>query len=98
MMPPARIAAALDDRFRLLTGGSRTVLPRQQTLETSVAWSHDLLDDAERALLRRLSVFAGGFTLDAAEHVCTGDVVDRYRGARPSHPSCGQIPRSSRRR
>ncbi|RWQ49510.1 hypothetical protein [Mesorhizobium sp.] len=78
MMPPARIAAALDDRFRLLTGGARTVLPRQQTLETSVAWSHDLLDDAERALLRRLSVFAGGFTLDAAEHVCTGDVVDRY--------------------
>ncbi|RWO21079.1 MAG: tetratricopeptide repeat protein [Mesorhizobium sp.] len=78
MMPPARIAAALDDRFRLLTGGSRTVLPHQQTLETSVAWSHDLLDDSERALLRRLSVFAGGFTLDAAEHVCTGDVVDRY--------------------
>ncbi|WP_167458354.1 ATP-binding protein [Mesorhizobium kowhaii] len=78
MMPPARIAAALDDRFRLLTGGSRTVLPHQQTLETSVAWSHDLLDDAERAMLRRLSVFAGGFTLDAAEHVCTGDVVDRY--------------------
>jgi predicted ATPase/class 3 adenylate cyclase/DNA-binding CsgD family transcriptional regulator len=78
MMPPAGIAAALDDRFRLLTGGGRTVLPRQQTLETSVAWSHDLLDDAERALLRRLSVFAGGFTLDAAESVCADEIVDRY--------------------
>jgi predicted ATPase/class 3 adenylate cyclase len=78
MMPPARIASALDDRFRLLTGGSRTVLPRQRTLETSVAWSYDLLDDAERTMLRRLSVFAGGFTLDAAEHVCTGDAVDHY--------------------
>jgi predicted ATPase/class 3 adenylate cyclase/DNA-binding CsgD family transcriptional regulator len=78
MMRPAGIAAALDDRFRLLTGGGRTVLPRQQTLETSVAWSHDLLDDAERALLRRLSVFAGGFTLDAAESVCADEIVDRY--------------------
>ncbi|MGH3813138.1 MAG: LuxR C-terminal-related transcriptional regulator [Pseudonocardiaceae bacterium] len=78
MMPPAGIAAALDDRFRLLTGGGRTALPRQQTLETSVAWSHELLDDAERALLRRLSVFAGGFTLDAAESVCAGEIVDRY--------------------
>ncbi len=78
MMPPAGIAAALDDRFRLLTGGGRTVLPRQQTLETSVAWSHDLLDDAERALLRRLSVFAGGFTLDAAEIVCADEIVNRY--------------------
>jgi predicted ATPase/DNA-binding CsgD family transcriptional regulator len=78
MMPPAGIAAALDDRFRLLTGGGRTVLPRQRTLETSVAWSHDLLDDAERVLLRRLSVFAGGFTLDAAESVCADEIVDRY--------------------
>ncbi|MDQ4009115.1 MAG: LuxR C-terminal-related transcriptional regulator [Actinomycetota bacterium] len=78
MMPPAGIAAALDDRFRLLTGGGRTVLPRQRALETSVAWSHDLLDDAERALLRRLSVFAGGFTLDAAESVCADEIVDRY--------------------
>lgn len=78
MMPPPGIAAALDDRFRLLTGGGRTLLPRQQTLETSVAWSHDLLDDAERALLRRLSVFAGGFTLDAAESVCADEIVDRY--------------------
>jgi predicted ATPase/class 3 adenylate cyclase/DNA-binding CsgD family transcriptional regulator len=78
MMPPARIAAALDDRFRLLTGGARTAMPRQQTLETSVAWSHDLLEENERALLRRLSVFAGGFTLDGAENVCAGEPLDRY--------------------
>ncbi|MDQ1514891.1 MAG: hypothetical protein QOE80_721 [Actinomycetota bacterium] len=78
MMPPARIAAALDDRFRLLTGGGRTALPRQQTLETSVAWSHDLLDEDERAVLRRLSVFAGGFALDAAESVCAAEALDEY--------------------
>jgi hypothetical protein len=78
MMPPAGIAAALDDRFRLLTGGGRTALPRQQTLELSVAWSHDLLDDAEKAMLRRPAVFAGGFTLDAAESVCADGIVDAY--------------------
>jgi predicted ATPase/DNA-binding CsgD family transcriptional regulator len=76
MMAPSRIAAALKDRFRLLTGGDRTGLPRQRTLETSVAWSHDLLDGLERALLRRLSVFAGGFTLEAAEDVCSDDPLD----------------------
>jgi predicted ATPase/class 3 adenylate cyclase len=78
MMQPARIAEALDDRFRLLTGGGRTVMPRQQTLEASVAWSHELLDDQERAVLRRLSVFSGGFTLEAAEAVCGDDLVDSY--------------------
>lgn len=78
MMNPARIAAGLDDRFRLLTGGVRTSLPRQQTLETSVAWSYNLLDEAERAVLRRLSIFAGGFTMDAAEAVCADDEVDEY--------------------
>lgn len=78
MMHPARIEAELDDRFRLLTGGGRTVMPRQQTLEASVAWSHDLLDEMERALLRRLSVFASGFTLHAAERVCSDEMVDEY--------------------
>ncbi len=78
MMQPSEIAAALDDRFRLLTGGSRTAVPRQRTLESSVAWSHDLLQDGERALLRRLSVFAGGFTLDAAEFVCEGSILSNY--------------------
>jgi predicted ATPase/class 3 adenylate cyclase/DNA-binding CsgD family transcriptional regulator len=78
MMRPAGIAAALQDRFRLLTGASRTVVPRQQTLEASVSWSHDLLDEAERVLFRRLSVFSAGFTLDAAEAVCADDQVDSY--------------------
>jgi predicted ATPase/DNA-binding CsgD family transcriptional regulator len=62
----AQIAAGLQDRFRLLTGGSRTAVPRQQTLEASVAWSYDLLAEPERAALRDLSVFSGGFTLDGA--------------------------------
>src|SRR5205807_8834614 len=71
-LPVEEIAARLDDRFRLLTGGSRTALPRQQTLRALIDWSHDLLSGAERTLLRRLSVFAGGWTLGAAEAVCVG--------------------------
>src|SRR5262249_30654118 len=64
--------------FRLLTGGSRTALPRHQTLAALVGWSYDLLAEPERALFNRLSVFAGGFGLDAAEAVCgdEGDVLD----------------------
>jgi len=77
MMHPTRIAAALDDRFRLLTGGSRTAMPRQQTLEASVAWSYELLDDDERMLARRLSVLHG-FTLDAAEFIGSDDDRDRF--------------------
>ena len=69
---PQQIAAGLDDRFRLLTGGPRTVTPRHQTLLASVAWSHDLLSPEERTLFRRLSVFVGGFSLDAAEMACAG--------------------------
>ncbi len=71
-----RIASELDDRFRLLTGGSRTVMPRQQTLAASVEWSFDLLDDLERRVLRRLGVFTGPFSLEAAEAVVSvgGDV------------------------
>ena len=65
-----QIAARLDDRFRLLTGGSRTALPRQQTLKAAIDWSYDLLSEDEKTLLRRLSVFAGGWTLEAAEAVC----------------------------
>ncbi|MGQ0464750.1 MAG: helix-turn-helix transcriptional regulator [Sporichthyaceae bacterium] len=74
-----QILAELEDRFRLLTGRTRGALARQQTLEASVVWSHDLLTDAERTLFRRLSVFAGGFTLDAAESVApaAGPGVER---------------------
>jgi non-specific serine/threonine protein kinase len=72
-----QIAARLDDRFGLLTGGSRTALPRQQTLQATMEWSYDLLSASERALLRRLSVFAGGFTLDAVAAVAAdADVLD----------------------
>ena len=78
MMHPSRIALALDDRFRLLTGGSRTAMARQRTLEASVAWSHDLLDELEQVLFRRLSVFAGGFTLEAAESVCADGTLDEF--------------------
>jgi predicted ATPase/class 3 adenylate cyclase len=77
-----QIAARLDDRFRLLTGGGRTARRRQQTLQATVDWSHDLLPDPERALFRRLAVFAGGWSLEAAERVCvfagieSSDVLD----------------------
>jgi len=74
-MTPAQIADRLGQRFRLLTGGSRTALPRHQTLRAVVDWSWDLLDDTERALLRRLAVFTGGATLEAAEQVCAGPPV-----------------------
>ena len=70
------IDGKLDQRFRLLTGGSRTALPRQQTLQALIDWSYDLLSDSEKLTLRRLSVFAGGWTLAAAEQVCAGDGVD----------------------
>ncbi|MGR8010828.1 AfsR/SARP family transcriptional regulator [Streptomyces hypolithicus] len=76
MLTPRQIADRLDDRFRLLTGGSRTVLPRQQTLRAVVDWSWDLLDEDERAALGALSVFAGGCDLVAAEAVCGPDALD----------------------
>ncbi|MFF3497070.1 BTAD domain-containing putative transcriptional regulator [Streptomyces sp. NPDC002795] len=77
LLTPRQIADRLDDRFRLLTGGSRTVLPRQQTLRAVVDWSWDLLDERERSTLCELSVFAGGWDLEAAEAVCsTGEVAD----------------------
>jgi len=67
-----QIEARLSDRFRLLTGGDRTALPRQQTLRALVDWSHDLLDRDEAVLFRRVAVFAGGFTLEAAEAIAHG--------------------------
>ncbi|WP_406114460.1 ATP-binding protein [Kitasatospora purpeofusca] len=71
-----QIGARLDDRFRLLTGGDPAALPRHQTLRTTIGWSHELCTEQERLLWARLSVFAGGFDLDAAEYVCGGEGVD----------------------
>ena len=73
-----QIARELDDRFRLLTGGARTVLPRHRTLAASIDWSHDRLDDTESVVFRRLGVFAGPFPLEAAEGVvgAVGDVPE----------------------
>ena len=71
-----KIAERLGDLFHLLSGGSRTALPRQRTLRALIDWSYDLLSDAERAVVRRLAVFAGGFTLDAAEAVAAGGEID----------------------
>ena len=70
-----QIAQRLDDRFRLLTGGSRTAPPRQQTLLSTLDWSYALLSAAEQKVLQQLSVFAGGATLEAAEEVCTEDEI-----------------------
>jgi predicted ATPase/DNA-binding XRE family transcriptional regulator len=69
------LAARLDQRFRLLTGGSRTALPRQQTLQATVDWSYGLLTASEQTLFNRLAVFTGGFTLEAAEAVCAGGLI-----------------------
>jgi predicted ATPase/DNA-binding SARP family transcriptional activator len=71
MLSPEQITGRLDDCFSLLTGGSRTALPRHQTLRATIDWSYQLLGKAERILFRRLAVFAGGFTLEAAEAVCS---------------------------
>jgi predicted ATPase/class 3 adenylate cyclase/DNA-binding CsgD family transcriptional regulator len=78
-LSPAEVLAGLHDRFRLLAGGARTAVRRQQTLRASVDWSHDLLTDPERTLLRRLAVFAGGFDLDAAQAVGAGDGLQRHQ-------------------
>jgi predicted ATPase/class 3 adenylate cyclase len=77
-LTPQQIADRLDDRFRLLTGGSRTVMPRHQTLRAAIEWSFDLLPDAERNVLWRLSVFSGTFSLESAEAVCVGPDVEDF--------------------
>ncbi len=79
VLSPDQILDRLADRFALLTGGSRAALPRHQTLRTTIEWSHDLLGPDERTLLRRLCVFAGRFTLEDVEAVCTSDDVPAGR-------------------
>lgn len=75
VLTPMQLATRLDDRFALLTKSSRSALPRHRTLRAAVDWSYDLLSEPERILLERLSIFAGGFTLDAAESICAGDGI-----------------------
>ena len=93
MLAPEQIAARLDDRLRLLTGGSRTALPRQQTLRALIDWSYDLLSDSERAALGRFSVFSGGWTLEAAEAVCQRRRDRRLRGFRSLDAVSRQVDR-----
>jgi len=76
MLRVEQIAARLNDRFGLLTGGSRTALPRHQTLQATMDWSYDLLSETERALLGCLAVFVSGWTLEAAEAVCAGNGIE----------------------
>jgi predicted ATPase/class 3 adenylate cyclase len=78
MLTVEQIASRLHDRFRLLTGGRRTALPRQQTLQALIDWSWNLLDEQEHVLLRRLSVFSGGWTLEAAQAVAGFDPLDEF--------------------
>jgi non-specific serine/threonine protein kinase len=94
-MPVEQIEQRLDQRFRLLTGGSRTALPRHQTLRSLIDWSYDLLSEKEKALLRRLSVFSGGWTLEAAEQVCgdsTGNGFQALRYSGVQEPDGGVDP------
>jgi predicted ATPase/class 3 adenylate cyclase len=77
-LPVEKIGERLGDMFRLLTGGSRTALPRQQTLRALIDWSYDLLSASEKTLLQRLSVFAGGWSLDAAEAAASGDGIEAW--------------------
>jgi predicted ATPase/DNA-binding XRE family transcriptional regulator len=78
-MAVQELSSRLDDRFHLLTGGTRTALPRQRTLEATITWSYDLLSEQERLLFDRLSVFSGGCTTDSARRVCSGGAVSEER-------------------
>lgn len=77
-LPVEQLAERLDESFRILTGGSRTALPQHRTLRALIDWSYELLSDAERVLLRRLAVFAGGWTVKAAEKICAGGPVEEW--------------------
>lgn len=93
-LTPRQLADRLDDRFRLLTSGRRTVLPRQQTLRAVVDWSWELLEESERAVLRRLSVFSGGCALEQAEAVC-GDPPPGEQHPSGDAPEAGEGTRAT---
>jgi predicted ATPase len=93
LFPPQALLGRLESRLKLLTGGARDLPPRQQTLRGTIAWSYDLLAKEEKALFRRLSVFAGGFTLDAAESVCSAaGEVDRSTSGTGADDRSGGAP------
>ena len=73
-----KILERLDDRFKLLTSGSSTALPRQKTLRAMIDWSYDLLNENEQLILQRLSIFTGGWTLESAEEICSDEIIDEY--------------------
>ncbi len=77
-MSASELADRLEDSFRILSGSAKTALPRQRTLAATIDWSYDLLKPPEQAMFRRLSIFTGGFDLEAAEAVCVGDVVEDW--------------------
>lgn len=91
-MTAEQLAARLDDRFRLLTGGGRTALPRHRTLRAVVDWSWDLLSEEERTLLRRLAVFSGGATAEAAERVCMDGAAPAERVCMDGAVPAGRVP------
>ncbi|MDQ6825094.1 MAG: NB-ARC domain-containing protein [Candidatus Eremiobacteraeota bacterium] len=74
-----QLSQRLDERFRLLTGGDRTALPRQQTMRAAIDWSYDLLSEDERTIFRRLAIFQGGWTLEAASDICSDDLLDEFK-------------------
>ncbi len=78
ILGPRQLRDRLDERFRVLTGGSRDLLPRQQTLRALIDWSHDLLDENERVLFRRLGIFVNGFTIEGAIAVGSGEAIDEF--------------------
>ena len=96
VLSPEQIEARLHDRFRLLTGGARTAVARQRTLEATVDWSCQLLSDAERLMLNRLSVFPAAWSLEAAEYVCGSGSIARARRARSAGGTGQQVARGRR--
>ena len=96
-LSPREIAARLGDRFTLLASRERSVEKRHATLRATLDWSHELLDEPERVLLRRLSVFCAPFTLDAAESVCAEPPLDRGPRPRPAREPGAALPRRAAR-